>query len=81
MECLVDEPDLTLLQVAQTAVDQLAALRRCSRAQIIFLDQQAAQTTCCGIDRDAESRDAAANDDDVEVTAVGAGDVRSSLVH
>ena len=47
---LVDQPDLALLQVAQPTVDQLGALRRGARGEVVALDQRRAQPARGGVE-------------------------------
>ncbi|MFT3854926.1 MAG: heterodisulfide reductase-related iron-sulfur binding cluster [Ilumatobacteraceae bacterium] len=63
---LVDEADLTLLEVAQPAVDELGALRRGARGEVVALDEGDAQATGDGIERHAGAGDAAADHEHVE---------------
>ncbi len=60
-----DQPELVLLQIAQTAVDQLRApLRRCRR-EIAFLDDQNRETPPGRVASDARTVDSGADDEQV----------------
>ena len=63
---LVDEAELHLLEVAQTAVDQLARAARGAGGEIARLQQRDRQAAAGGVERAARPRRAAADDDDVE---------------
>ena len=65
-ECLVHEPDLALLQVAQAAVDELGGLRRRARGEVVALDERRAKAAGGGVEGDADAGDAAADHQDVE---------------
>ena len=64
---LVDEPDVAVLEVPQTAVDELGALRRGPAGEVVALDERGAQATCHGVERDAGAGDPAADDQHVEL--------------
>ena len=63
---LVDEADLALLEVAKAAVDQLGALRRRARGEVVALDERGAQPAAGGVEGDADAGDAAADHHHVE---------------
>ena len=62
---LPHQPELVLLEVAEAAVDQLAGRRRRAARQIALLDQKHAQAAADGIAGDADTVDAAADDEEV----------------
>ena len=64
---LVDETDVAVLEVPQTAVDELGALRRGPAGEVVTLDERGAQAPCHGVERDAGARDPAADDEHVEL--------------
>ena len=66
VERLVDEPDLTLLEVAQAAVHELGALRARARGEVVALDQRGAQAPGGGVERHPGAGDAATDHQDVE---------------
>jgi hypothetical protein len=51
-ERFADQPELELLQIAQTAVDQLRAPLRSRRSEIAFLDDQNGETPSGSVARD-----------------------------
>ena len=66
VQCLVDEADVALLQVPESAVDQLRGLGRCAGGEVVTLHEcggvaPAGRVKCC-----AGTRDAAAHHEDVE---------------
>ena len=63
---LVDEGDLALLEVAQTTVDQLRALRRGARGEVVALHQRRAQAPAGGVEGHARTGDPAPDDQHVE---------------
>ena len=67
VQCLVDETDVAVLEVPQTAVDELGALRRGPAGEVVTLDERGAQAPCRGVERDAGSGDPAADDEHVEL--------------
>ncbi len=70
---LAHQPELVVLQVAQAAVDILAAARGGAFREVVLLAQQHAQAAAGGIARDARPVDAAADDHEIVegVLAVG----------
>ena len=42
-ECFVDEPDLALLEVTETAVGELRALRRRARTEVVAFDERSGE--------------------------------------
>ena len=65
-ERLGDQPELVVLEVAQPAMDQLGALRRSGRGEIVLFGQQHGKAAARGVARDAGAVDAAADDEEVE---------------
>ena len=66
-EGFIDEEVLALLQVAKPAVHELGRLRRRARHEVMSLDERSAQSARRGIERDASTGDASADDQHVEV--------------
>ncbi len=66
VQCLVDESDVTVLEVPQTAVDELGALRRGPAGEVVALDERGAQPPCRGVERDSGARDPATDHEHVE---------------
>src|SRR6187397_2636850 len=64
-ERFADEPEFVVLEVAQSAVDQLRAPRRRMRSEIVLLDQQHGKPATRGVARDPCAVDAAADDQQV----------------
>ena len=64
---LAHEPEVEVLQVAQAAVDELARAARGARGVVGALEQRHAVAARGRVERDAGARDAAADDDDVEL--------------
>ena len=64
---LVDEAHVTLLEVAQATVDELGALAGRAAGEVLGLDQRGAQPARRRVEGDAGARDAAADDEDVEL--------------
>ena len=65
-ERLVDQPDLALLQVAQTTVNQLRGFRGGARGEVVTLDERGAKAAGRRVEHDPRTRDAATDDDHVE---------------
>ncbi len=70
-ERLGDQAELVVLEVAQAAVDQLAAARGGRGAEIALLAEEDSQAPAGRVARDAGAVDPAADDD--EVVALGRG--------
>ncbi len=66
-QVLVDQPELTLLEVADTAVDHLGGFRRRARCEVPFFDQRRPQTPARCIERDARAGDPTTDDQHVEL--------------
>jgi hypothetical protein len=64
---LAHQAEGALLQIPQSAVDQLGRGRRRGRAEVVLLDEENAKPATCGIARDTGTVDAAANDRKVEI--------------
>jgi hypothetical protein len=58
-----DEADLAVLEVAEPAVDQLAAGRARGRSKVSLLDEHHAQAPARSIARNSRAVDAAADDE------------------
>ena len=67
MQRLSHQPELELLEVAQTAVEHLRRAARCARREIAGLDNGHLQPAGGGIERGTGAHHAAADDDDVEL--------------
>ena len=67
VERLVDEADLTLLEVAQATVHELGALRARARREVVALDQRGAQAPAGGVERHPGAGDATTDHQDVEL--------------
>ena len=72
-QCLVDESDITVLEISQAAVDHLRTLRRRAAREVVAFDECGAQPSRCGIEGDADTGDAPADHQHVERVGVGAG--------
>jgi hypothetical protein len=59
------QAELVVLEVAQSAMDQLGARRRCRRGEIVLLGEQHLEPAAGGVARDARAVDAAADGGDV----------------
>ena len=66
-ERFAHQPECVLLQITQTAMDQLAGRRRGAGAEVVALDKQHAQTAARGVAGQAGSIDAATDNGEVEV--------------
>ncbi len=64
---LVHEPNVALLQVAQSAVDELRALRRRARREVVALDECRTQAPAGRVEGSAGSGDAATDHQHVEL--------------
>ena len=64
-ERFAHQAELVVLQIAQAAVDQLAARLRGARGEVVALGQQHAEAASGGIARDCGAVDAAADDKEV----------------
>ena len=62
---LFHQPEFVMLEIAQTAVDQLAGVGRGGRGEILRLKQGNLQTPSCRIGCDADPVDAATDDDQI----------------
>jgi hypothetical protein len=60
-----DEPELELLEIAQTPVNKLAAGRAGLGAKVSPLHQNDTRPAACRIARDADAVDAAADDEEI----------------
>src|SRR6185437_11284696 len=65
-ERLADQAEVELLEVAQTAVDELARPRRCTRAEVPRLDQADRQTARRRVERGPGAHDPAADHEHLE---------------
>ena len=59
------EPELVVLEIAQTAVDQFGAPRRRMRGKIVFFDQQCLEAAARRIARNAGAVDAATDNGEI----------------
>ena len=66
---LIDETDVTGLEVAQAAVDHLGALRGGARGEVLGFDEGCAHAARGGVESDPGAGDPTANDQDVEALA------------
>jgi hypothetical protein len=66
VERFVDESHFALLQIAESTVNEFAALGRGTRGKVISLDKSSAQASGYGIEGDSNPGNTTANDDDVE---------------
>ena len=66
---LVDEPHVALLEVPQPAVDELRAAARGPAGEVVGLDQRGREAAARGVESDADTGDAAADDEHVEALA------------
>ena len=66
VERLVHEPDVTVLQVSQSTVDQLRTLRRRAAREVVALDQRHPQPAMRRVEGDAGAGDATADHEHVE---------------
>ena len=71
---LADEPEVEVLQVAQTAVDELARARGGAGRVVGLLDQRHRVAARGGVERHARARDAAADHEHVERLGGEGGD-------
>jgi hypothetical protein len=60
-----NQPELVVLEVAQPAVNELRAVRRGMRCEVVLLDQDDAQPAAGSVARDACAVDPAADDGEV----------------
>ncbi len=65
-QCLVDESNLALLQVTNASVNQLGALRRGARGEVVALDESRAEAARRSVEGNPGAGDAAADHQDVE---------------
>src|SRR5262249_2653897 len=65
-EPLADEPEIAVLEVAQSAVDQLARSRGRCAGDVALLAEQHRETAPSGVAGDPDPVDAAADDKQVE---------------
>ena len=66
---LVDEPHVALLEISQAAMDELGAAARGPAGEVVCLDQGGREAAAGGIEGDADTGDAAADDEHVEMLA------------
>ena len=66
-QCFCDEPELTVLEISQAAVNELAAGGARARAEVALLDENDAQSATRGVACYARTVDAAPNDEEVSV--------------
>ena len=78
---LVDQANVTVLQVAQAAVDHLRALRRRAAGEVVALDERGTQTACRGVERNADTRDPTSDDEHVERFAIGSAGGSQCIEH
>ena len=64
-ECVADQPNASLLEIAKAAVDELRAAAGCAFAEVVLLEERDAIAAGGRIDRHANARGAAADHDDV----------------
>ena len=69
LERLADQAEVEHLEVAQPAVDQLAAAAAGAAGQVALLQQAGAEPAGHRVERDARADDTAADDEDVELVA------------
>ena len=75
---LADQPELVILEIAQAAMDQLAAARRGPLREVVLLAQEHLEAAPGGVAGDARAVDAATDDQEI-VDAPWAGP-RSALL-
>src|SRR3954465_5931889 len=63
---LAHQPKFVLLEIAQPAMDQLGGPRGGMRREVVFLNHHYGKATSCGITRNADAVDAAADDEEVD---------------
>jgi hypothetical protein len=63
---LVDETDLTLLEISQTTVNEFRTFRRGARCEIVALDQCSGETSRSSIDCDPETGYSSPDDENIE---------------
>ena len=66
-ECLVDESELALVEVAEATMHELGALAARARREVVPLHERGPQTTRRRVERDSDAGDAATDDEHVEV--------------
>jgi hypothetical protein len=66
-ERLAHQTQCAVLQITQSAMDELAGSRGRAGTEVVHLDQQHAQATARRIAREAHPVDAAADDSEVEI--------------
>jgi hypothetical protein len=66
-KCLPHQPQPSLFEVSQPAMDQFGRGGRRSRREIVLLDQQNAQATPCGVAGNAGAVDAATDNSEIEI--------------
>ena len=63
---LIDEPEIAMLEIAQTAMDQLRRFTAGAGSEVALVDQGDAKAAQDGVERHAGAGDAAAQDEQVE---------------
>jgi len=71
---VVHESDVALLQVSEAAVDELGRLRRRPAREVVALDERDPQAPRGGVERDPAAGDPAADDEEVELLGLQAGE-------
>ena len=66
VQCLVDESDLTLLQIPKSAVHELGGFRGGAGGEVVPFDQRGSQAAGGSIEGASDSGDAATDDDHIE---------------
>ncbi len=66
-ERLADQAELVLLEIAQSAVNELRAPLRSGRRDVALLDQEHLEAATGGVARDARAVDAGADDEEIEL--------------
>src|SRR5665213_1182976 len=66
-QVLIDQPELSLLQIAKTAVDHFRRLRTCSRCDVAAVDEGNAKSPRGGVERDTRTGHPGTHDHEVVV--------------
>jgi hypothetical protein len=66
-QCLPDETDLELLEVAHSSVDELARSARRARSDVAGFDQAHGKAPCSGVERHTAADHASPDDQDVKL--------------
>jgi len=66
-KCLAHQPQPSLLEIAKPAMNQFRRGGRCSRREVVLLDQQNAQAPPCGVAGNAGAIDATAHNSEIEL--------------